>query len=154
MNKQKIVTTDIVNHNSFSLDESGEFYFTSGYGIIPKIEIPIKYLLGILNSKLLEWALKRQSTTFRGGYYSSEARFIKSLPIFFDIKNNPNAESIAQLVDKIIEINKKKNLTADVTKKDLFKRETKVYEEKIDELVYALYGLTAEERQIVEESVK
>ncbi len=151
ISKQKIVTTDIVNHNSFSIDEIGEFYFTSGYGIIPKEDMPIKYLLGILNSRLIEYLLKRKSTKFRGGYYSCEARFIKSLPIFSDLKEKqPIVNEITRYVGLILDLNKKRISVHDLSKKELLEREAKVYEEKIDKLVYKLYGLTEEEIEIVE----
>ena len=44
---------------------------------------PPKYILGLLNSKLLEWFIRQTATQMRGGYYSYESRFIKNLPIVF-----------------------------------------------------------------------
>ena len=42
----------------------------------------------------------------------------------------------------------------DASKKELLKREANVYEEKIDNLIYELYGLTEEEKKVVDESLK
>ncbi len=50
---------------SFAWDEKGDYAFTSGYGIILKnnLQESIKYILGLLNSKVLDFYLKNISTT-------------------------------------------------------------------------------------------
>ncbi|MCD6496017.1 MAG: Eco57I restriction-modification methylase domain-containing protein [Candidatus Aenigmarchaeota archaeon] len=134
--RQKILTADLANHNSFSLDETGEIHFTSGYGIIPKKDYPIKLLLTILNSKLLEWYLRKISTTFRGGYYSCEYRFIKNLPIIEANKIENNIKNkLISLCEKALNGDKKS-------------------ESEIDMLIYRIYGITNEEQKIIEESLK
>ena len=81
----KIFTPDIAPRAAFSLDETGEVFFTGGaaggYGILVKPDYSREYVLGLLNSKLLDWIIKQTATPFRGGWYSFEARFIRSLPI-------------------------------------------------------------------------
>ncbi len=37
-----------------------------------------EYILGLLNSKLLEWFIRQSATQMRGGYFSYESRFIRS----------------------------------------------------------------------------
>jgi len=39
------------------------------------------YLLGLLNSQLLDYYLKQVSTTMRGGYFRYFTQFIEQLPI-------------------------------------------------------------------------
>ena len=71
----------------------------------------------------------------RGGWYSFESRYIKTVPI-----PQPNhVEKLEVIVNQIIET-KKQNPTADTT----------ALEKEIDQMVYALYGLTEEEIGIVE----
>jgi len=82
MHLPKIITPDIAYQPTFALDPIGIYYFTSGYGIIPNERYPKKYILALLNSKVLEFFLRKQSTDFRGGYRSFEFRFIKKLPIY------------------------------------------------------------------------
>ena len=85
MSFPKIFTPDIAANSSFSLDDSGEIFFTGGaaggYGILISENYSREYILGLLNSKLLEWFIHQIATTMRGGYYSYESRFIKNLPI-------------------------------------------------------------------------
>ena len=82
----KIFTPDIAAQSSFSLDETGELFFTGGvsggYGILPKPEYSSQHLLGLLNSRLVEWFIHQTATQMRGGgWYSYESRFIRGLPI-------------------------------------------------------------------------
>lgn len=55
-----------------------------------------------------------------------------------------------RLADKILEIHKKRQATPESSKKEMLDREVRVYEEKIDSIIYELYGLTAQERQLVD----
>ena len=75
----KIFTPDIAPRSAFSLDVTGEKFFTGGvsggYGILALPEMPREYLLGLLNSRLLEWFIHQTATQMRGGWYSYEARF-------------------------------------------------------------------------------
>ncbi|MGH7976164.1 MAG: TaqI-like C-terminal specificity domain-containing protein, partial [Limisphaerales bacterium] len=83
MSSSKIVVPDIANFASFAFDEAGEFAFTSGYGITLKADAKESpgYLLGLLNSRLLDFYLKHVSTTLRGGYFRYFTQFIEQLPI-------------------------------------------------------------------------
>ncbi|MBE2183693.1 MAG: N-6 DNA methylase, partial [Anaerolineae bacterium] len=81
----KIITPDIAPKSSFALDPVGNALFmggvAGGYGIVPKDDFSFQYLLGILNSTLLQWFLQKISTSMRGGWYSYEAKYIRHLPI-------------------------------------------------------------------------
>ena len=54
-----------------------------GYGITLKRDAkePVAYLLGLLNSRLLDFYLKHVSTTMRGGYFRYFTQFLEQLPI-------------------------------------------------------------------------
>ncbi|MGH9799772.1 MAG: Eco57I restriction-modification methylase domain-containing protein, partial [Blastocatellia bacterium] len=83
MSSPKILVPDIANFASFAFDEAGEFAFTSGYGITLKTDAKESsaYLLGLLNSRPLDFYLKQVSTTMRGGYFRYFTQFIEQLPI-------------------------------------------------------------------------
>ena len=106
------------------------------------------FLLGVLNSKLLYWFLKNMSNIFRGGWITCTKQYVGLLPI---IKINSNNQTdiklhgdIVQCVNKIMELNRIKN-----PNKGLLSH----LEEKIDKLVYMLYGLTENEVKTIEEVV-
>ena len=60
----KILIPDIANQASFAWDDKGQYAFTSGYGITLKEEVEEspKFLLGLLNSNVLDFYLKQVST--------------------------------------------------------------------------------------------
>jgi len=45
------------------------------------VQESIKYILGLLNSKVLDFYLKNISTTMRGGFFRYFTEFIEQLPI-------------------------------------------------------------------------
>ena len=94
--RPKIFTPDFADVASYAYDESGKHYFTGGaaggYGILVEQGLSSWYALAILNSRLLDHILKTVSSTFRGGWYSYESRFIKHLPIREIEFTTPDAE--------------------------------------------------------------
>ena len=83
MTAPKILVPDIANFASFAWDQAAEFAFASGYAITlkPSVRESPSYLLGLLNSRLLDFYLKQVSTTIRGGYFRYFTQFIEQLPI-------------------------------------------------------------------------
>jgi hypothetical protein len=86
------LTQVLANQSSFTLDKNGQYYFVGGgnaggYGILLNDILKgnnekYKYVLALLNSKLLDFHLKAISSKFRGGYFSYAKRFIEQLPIY------------------------------------------------------------------------
>ncbi len=100
----KILVPDIANIASFALDEAGEFAFTSGYGITlqPDAKQSTAYLLGLLNSRLLDFYLKQVSTPMRGGYFRYFTQFIEQLPIKqVDPKNKRESKLEKEVVARV-----------------------------------------------------
>jgi hypothetical protein len=107
-----------------------------------------------LNSRLIDWYHHQMSTNFRGGYYSYESRFIKNMPIrTIDFDNQDEKAShdrLVALVDRMLELRKKEDALPASSEHDRVTREIAVTGEKIDEIVYEVYGVTEAERKIVE----
>jgi type I restriction-modification system DNA methylase subunit len=105
----KIVTPALANENSFALDVDG-YYFpcgtAGGYGIAIKEEYKesLLYFLGLLNSKLLEYYIKKISPMFSGGYYKYSADYLEQLPIKMPstLKEKKLADQITKITQKII----------------------------------------------------
>lgn len=95
----------------------------------------LNYLLGLYNSKLINWIFKKTSTNSNVNCYE-----IENLPIPSMLQSNVQTMlKVDELVDNIL-------------KND--QRDTKGYEQQIDQMVYKLYDLTPEEIKIIEESGK
>ncbi len=154
----KLFTPDLAACASFSYDETGECFFTGGvaggYGLLPKPGVSPKFLLGLLNSRLLNWVISRSGTQMRGGYFSFEARFIRSLPIRqIDVKNSTEKDlhdKLVLLVDKMLALTQKLRGAKTESEKATLQNAIRTTDAEIDRLVYELYGLTKEEIKIVE----
>ena len=137
--KEKIIWGLTSNKWTFAYDNDGNFLPSNGY-ILTSKEIPIKYLLALMNSKLMEFYFGFIGIMTAGGAYTLKYGTVVEFPI--KIISEARQLSFINLVDKILTA-KKSNPQADTT----------AIETEIDQLVYELYGLTDEEIQIVEESV-
>ena len=74
----KIVTPDIKTRNTFALDTQGKMSGSSCFAILPKNQTKANsyYLLGLLNSELLEFYHKVEASTF---IYAGRYRYWRSL---------------------------------------------------------------------------
>lgn len=157
----KIFTPDIAPRASFSLDETGDVFFTGGaaggYGIIVKPEYSREYILGLLNSKLLEWYLRQIATQMRGGWFSFESRFIKNLPIWTDFSDSREEgfrDSIITLVGSMLDLQKQLALAKTPHEQSQINQLISMMDESINDAVFELYGLSDDEVEMIKSSFK
>ncbi len=64
-------------------DEKGKYSFLGGrvYGLLPTCENDLFYLLGLLNSKLLNFIFQMLARPKSGGFYDIETQYLAPLPI-------------------------------------------------------------------------
>ena len=152
----KILVPDIADKAAFALDEDGQYAFASGYGITLKkdVTLSIKYILGLLNSRLLNFYLKRVTTPMRGGFFRYFTQFMVQLPIReIDFSNPVDKvfhDEMVKLVNRMLILHKDKAAVRLAQEKAMLEQEIEMLDAQIDGLVYALYGLTAEEIAIVQ----
>jgi len=129
--KAKIIYPNICGRPEFTYDTAG-LYANQKCFIIPTDD---KYLLGVLNSSITFFLFRNILPKLRGDFYEPSYIYLKDFPIA--IPDLDSKEAITVLVDQILEQKQSGNDTA-------------ALETQIDQLVYQLYGLTAEEIKIVE----
>ena len=160
MASPKILVPDIADSASFALDDVGTYSFTSGYGVTLKegVQESPRYLLGLLNSRVLDFYLKQVSTTLRGGFFRYFTQFIEQLPIrtinFDDPADVARHDRMVALVECMLDLHKKLAAAAFPADQRLYQRQIQAIDRQIDALVYELYDLSAEEIAIVEEASK
>jgi len=129
---------------------SGGFTVT----ILPECTMKPEYVLGILNSRLLFWRLANMSNVFRGGWITCTKQYFGELPIriidFSDPKEQLLHNQMVAFVETMVDLNKKLAVAKTEQDQTPIKRQIEATDKQIDELVYELYGLTEEERKIVE----
>jgi type I restriction-modification system DNA methylase subunit/predicted type IV restriction endonuclease len=109
-------------------------------------DVQYTYLLGVLNSSLMNWLLKKIY-----GLHTYVITGILQLPIkIIDKSNSKSVNSIISLVSTILSLYKKLPLAKTDQEKTIIQRQIDSADRRIDELVYELYGLTEEEIEIVE----
>jgi hypothetical protein len=156
MRQPKILVPDIADHASFALDKEGLYTFTSGYAITlkPTVLESHKYILALLNSTLLDFYLKRISTTMRGGFFRYFTQFIGQLPIQLtgaaDPRKDPCHKRIVELVDSILSFYGKLDSSSSDSQKAIVTQQVETARAEIDRLVFKLYDLTTEEIEIVQ----
>ncbi len=143
--KEKIVYGEIVQEPRFYLDngecELGYFYAEATSFILTGEHL--RYLLGVLHSKLITFAFK---TFYAGGGlgesgYRYKKAFIERLPIpQITPKNQELADKITDCTEQILALKEKDP-----------KANTQKLEKEIDALVYQLYHLTDEEIKTIED---
>jgi adenine-specific DNA-methyltransferase len=148
--KPKIIYPNICKQPEFALDDNK--WYTNQKCFI--IALDDKYLLGILNSKLNFFLFKKYLPKLRGGFYEPSYVFFKNFPIKkIDEKNKQEKslhDEIVQLVETMLQLNKEKQQTTTPDKLDQLNTRIKYTDDKINKLVYQLYGLSEEEIGIVE----
>jgi len=148
--KQKIIWGNLCIESPFTIEKNACF-INAPSCFIPSANI---YLLGLINSSLLWFYLKQIAISRSGGFIEAKPIYVKQLPIYMinpeNIKETIIQGQIIQLVNTIIELNEKKSTILPGSKSEKIEREIQITDEKIDELVYELYGITEDERKIIE----
>jgi hypothetical protein len=130
--KPKIIYPDIAKRPEFAYDTSGAYGGNTIY-ILPTEEL---YLLGILNSLVVEFFYNQISSTIRGDYLRFIASYMERVPI--PKPTEPQREAIEALVRKLLDAEGQGPHVEE-------------WERELNALVYQVYGLTDDEIAIVEE---
>lgn len=135
--KEKIVFPGEQKNPKFSIDRNQSGYSGARvFGItIMETEINLKFLLAVLNSKVITFVIHSTFPIKAGGYFSMSSTFVEKLPIIQ--LSASNQKPLIDLTTKILEAKQKGEGTSTL-------------ESEVDQLVYQLYDLTAEEIAVVE----
>lgn len=117
-----------------SIVPAGYYLANSCNYLLPDNDYPAHYLLGLLNSTLMNWFFRRFSTNSNVNGYE-----VEQFPV---VRTNASQrQPIADLVDTIL-AKKRENPQADTSAEEM----------AIDNLVFDLYGLDESEREIIRNS--
>jgi adenine-specific DNA-methyltransferase len=149
--KSKIIYPNICKKPEFTLDDTG--LYTNQKCFI--ISIADKYLLGILNSSITNYLFSSILPKLRGDFFEPSYVYLKDFPI--RTINVPDASDIALhdrltlLVDQMLTLHKQHAAAKTAYEKTAIERQIDATDHQIDTLVYDLYGLTADEINIIEQ---
>lgn len=144
---KKIIIRDIALRLTATYDEKG-YYCLQTMNVLQILDkrVDYKFLLGVLNSKLMDffYKVKYGNVHVGGNYNRYRERYLQDFPI--KLGNNDGSKHIIQSVDQILFITKDDDYLSNPDKQAKVKK----LEKEIDQLVYKLYELTPEDIGIVE----
>jgi len=132
-----------------------DYYADKTVTMIWDSKINLKYLLGLLNSRLISWFAHRYLWNRSQLTMEFMYEYARNFPIRV-ANSEEKIKDIVTQVDRMLVLNKRLSEIADKKTSESAKleEEIKKTDNEIDQLVYDLYGLTKKEIAIVEESKK
>jgi adenine-specific DNA-methyltransferase len=128
---------------------SGGFTVTLG----AKCGYDPRFVLGVLNSKVLFWYLEQLSNVFRGGWITCTKQYFGSLPIKrVDLRGKAGRaqhDEIVEVVQLLVDNVAQATMAKSDRKKDFLARENEQLEARLDDAVVKLYGLTDRDRRLI-----
>ncbi|MCX7185175.1 MAG: N-6 DNA methylase [Nitrosospira sp.] len=153
----KILLRKTGNSLIATIDTSGKFPEQSLYFLFNnKTPVDFKYLLGLLNSKLLNFYFTTSAITNRNSIAQLKKVDLDQFPIkYLDLTEGEariSHDKIVALVEKMLALHEQFAVAKTPQDTTLLQRQITATDRQIDQLVYALYGLTDEEIALVEKT--
>ena len=142
LDKHKIVFPDIAARMQAVFDTEGQYCVNTIY-FLPSEDL---FLLGLLNSELIQFVIARMSTSIQGGYFRFFRQYLLTLPILY---HKQKSAAIAAEVKTLLALNGELATATGLRATQLAGRIAHV-DAKVDGLVFGLYGLSKEEVGVVE----
>jgi len=136
-----------------ALDTEGTYYPLNNYSYVTleKGAYSLKYILGVLNSSLLNFYF---ANTFID--YNIKPTYLQQLPIrTINFDNSADIvchDRIVEVVERMLELHNQLAVTKTNHEKTAIQRQIDATDKQMDQLVYELYALTEKEIRIVEEA--
>jgi adenine-specific DNA-methyltransferase len=130
--RPKIFMPAIAQSTDYTADYSG-YYGNDKTNICVTNEV--EFIIGILNSIFMWWFIQQIAASKQGGYYEFKPMYVTQIPIPPASPTDKN--SIETLVQKCL---------------DSQGQGVEQWEQEIDEIVARLYGLSAEDMKIIQET--
>jgi len=154
----KIAIRETGKRITATLDLENRYFLSTLYAIYFKqeglnIKDDLKCLLGILNSELANYFIKLIALNFTEGAFTKvRTNQLARLPIIqSNSKNDEILKSeIIKLVDQLLQLNEEIQNVSLESRRQQIQGRIDYCENRINEIVYQLYGLTEEEIKIVE----
>lgn len=152
LGQPKLVIPDMGERVRVAFDESGEFIFSGGAAggnaIVASDIASMWYLLGLLNSRVVEAYLREVGTRFRGGWLNCEIRFLRGIPVpnLATSEHRRTAKRIGSLAASVVASKAQLRASGLSSRdRDAIERAVESTERQIDAAAAPLYGLDSAE---------
>ena len=147
----KIVCGVRVQVPSFYYTEN-EYYGSRALNFIKTDRVNLKYLTGVLNSRVVYFWLKSKGKQL-GDLLQIDKGPLLQIPIYIPESKNKQQE-VAHLVDKITKANMELKKIEPILYKEEYEKKQKEIadaDKEINDIIFELYGLSEEERKIIQQ---
>ncbi|OGU11801.1 MAG: hypothetical protein A2X61_06015 [Ignavibacteria bacterium GWB2_35_12] len=147
--QEKILIRELGDKPNMFFDNENFYHTAKIYSLLLKDKSNLNYLymLGILNSKILNFFIKNTSEIW-GTSHKFKTQFLNPFPIP-NLTDRKVKIDMVSLVDRMLKLHKDKQTASDFDRKQIDQYIAKT-DKEIDKLVYELYTLTEEEIKVVE----
>jgi len=153
--KPKIIVPDISLRGNFTIDRDGKIFSVNTTYIIGSSD---KFLLGILNSKLITFFYKHLSSSYRGNYLRFIFQYLSLIPVckYEDSTkgNQQKRDLMISLITTIMDLKEETQKQKVDTERVAMEKKIQAIDSKIDTMVYELYDLNEQDIHIIEKSDK
>jgi hypothetical protein len=155
--QEKILIRETGKRVTATFDNNKYYLLSSIYSVFLRTNLAynLKYILGVINSKISQYFMKKLCfDNSSGAFIKARIFHYKQLLVpklsFENISEKEKHDSIVDLVDSMLETQKKYHSAKIENEKSMYEKQIDILDNQIDTLVYELYGLTEEEIKIVE----
>jgi predicted type IV restriction endonuclease len=158
LSTKKIIVPELSDRNRFTIADKDQFYGDTVCGITlhQTTKENLLYILGLLNSQLIEFYFKNTSVPKAGGFYIYKTMFLKAIPIrtidFDNPEDKAKHDKMVKLVDRMLDLHKKLTAAKVPDEKTKLQRQISTTDSAIDKLTYELYNLTPDEIAIIQKT--
>jgi hypothetical protein len=144
-------------------DETGDLFFvnisTGGYGVrFSNTELDHRFVLCLLNSRLLNSCIQQLTNRFRGGYFAINKQALERLPFPSlnlsrpsDRKLHDNAVGAAEEITELYRTQAPRQAPSPSHASEAIERRFQLLRKRADQIVNEIYGLTDSEIRALEE---
>lgn len=157
---EKICVRKTADHIIATIDNKEYYYDSLSHGIKLRkgIQISLNFILGLLNSKVLNYLHEGLSDNKDKVFAKVLGINLSRLPFpiinLKDKKEKSKHDEIIKHVDLLLALNEELKEAKLPTRQEQIKQRIAHSEDRINQLVYELYELTEDEIKIIEESIK
>ncbi|MDR3109604.1 MAG: Eco57I restriction-modification methylase domain-containing protein, partial [Planctomycetaceae bacterium] len=154
INKNKVLIRRVANRLIANVDYERNAFTKNLYAFYDSV-YDLKFVLGLLNSRLMTFFLKKQFTMRKEEIFPEIVSYqLKTLPIpNLDISKKSDKsthDKLITMVDNMLELKRREKNEQNQHTKTMIARQITALDKDIDKFVYALYDLTKDEISVVE----
>ncbi len=155
--EEKLLIRRVCSDLTATFDGKGFFYTKNLYGLLNSSGLSLKYLLGVINSRLMNFFFKKYFTTKKKDIFPEFQKYqLDNLPIrvlnLDDSGDKDKHDKVVRLVEQFLTAQGHLSEAHTDRDKSYYENKCVAVDNQINRLVYELYGLTDEEVAIVEEA--